>query len=144
MHLRPDRWGGSPEIVDLWEMMEHAELLLTARPSEFPEGVSRQIPTERDPVGDPPNVWRVRAGDRVALIGERPDLGEGMIHCLLDFRECGLVSWRYGAGDLPSPMEAVSDTTPSGNQGKAEWARLAVAKVASMGVPNVFSEEWSL
>jgi len=145
MHLRPDLWGGGkPEIPDFWEMADPAELLISALASEFPEGVSPQMPNHRDLVGDPPNVWRVRAGDRVALVGERPGLGEGMIHCLFDFRENALVHWRYGVGDLPSPMGALSDTAPSGSEIKVEWARLAVDKVTAMGVPNVFSDEWSL
>ena len=141
IHLRPDLWGGKPEIPDFWEVADHGELLITCRPSEFPPGVSHRLLGGRDLVGEPPNVWRVRAGDRVALIGERP---QGWIHLLLDFQENALVHWRYGEDDLPLPMEALQVPVTSGSEVKVEWVKLAVAKVTTMGVPNVFSDEWCL
>jgi hypothetical protein len=141
IHLRPDLWGAKPAIPDFWEMADHGELLITSRVGEIPPGVSPRAPSINDPVGDPPNVWRVRAGDRVVLIGERP---QGRIHCLFVFRECALAHWRYGEADLPLPMEAMRDTAPSGSAAKVEWARLAVAKVMAMGVPNEFSTDWRL
>ena len=141
IHLRPDLWGGKPEIPDFWEMVDHGEMLFTIRADEVPPVVSPRRPSGNEPIGDPPNVWRVRAGDRVVLIGERP---HGRIHLLFDFRECALVHWRYGEDDMPLPMDALRDTAPSGDPAKVEWMRLAASKVAAMGVPNEFSEDWKL
>ncbi len=144
IHLRPNLCGGKPEIPDFWEMADHGEMLFTIRADEVPPGVSPRMPSENDPVGDPPNVWRVRAGDRIVIIGERPGLAEGMFYGLLDFQKCALAHWRYGEDDLPLPMDAMRDTAPSGDPAKVEWMRLAASKVAAMGVPNVFSEDWKL
>lgn len=141
IHLHPDLWGGKPEIPDFWEMADRAELLITSRSGDIPADVSEAMLSVGVPAADPPNVWRVWAGDRVVLIGERP---QGRIHLLFDFRECALVYWRYGEGDLPLPMEAMLDTAPSGSAASGEAMRLAVSKIMAMGVPNEFSEDWAL
>lgn len=142
IHLRSDCWGvGQLEVPDFWEMAKPSELLITSRGDEVPAGISPTKPSADDLVGDLPNVWRVREGGRVALVGERP---QGRIYLLFDFHESALVHWRYGKDDLPLPMQAMQDTAPSGSAENMEWMRLAVSKVASMQVHCVPNGEWHL
>jgi hypothetical protein len=141
IHLHPDILGEKTKISDFWEMADYGELILTSRAEDFPDGISTRIPSDGDPASDPPNVWRVLAGDRVLLIGERP---QGTIKFLVNFRECALVYWRYAKDELPTPMEALQDTEPSGSTAMKEKMRIAVAKITAMGTPHEFSEDWSI
>lgn len=141
IHLHPDILAEKAKISDFWEMADYSELILTSRAEDFPDGISIQIPSDGDPAGDPPNVWRVLTGDRVLLIGERP---QGPIKFLVNFRECALVYWRYAEDELPTPMEALQDTEPSGSIAMKEKMRIAVAKIAAIGTPHEFSEDWSI
>lgn len=136
MHMRPAPFlGSTAAILDLWEMGGGADLVYGGRLSELPPGFDLSNEST-----DPANFWRVRAGDRIVLIGERPGLAEGMIWSVLDFQDSALVHWRYDEDDLPSPLEAMGQTAVTGAPKRTEWAKLAVAKVSAMRLPSVLQQ----
>jgi len=49
-----------------------------------------------------PSIWRVRAGDRVVIIGERSHLEGGVYHGVFNFRTSALLYWLCPDGQLPS------------------------------------------
>ena len=161
MHFRTCLWNTTPEILDFWIMDGGETFSITNKEEEFPSGfelhhtearnahaysVSRRIKERGDPgeVIQSPNIWRVRAGDRVVLIGERPWLDGGVMLHVHDFTECALVFWMYEDGEWPSVEEMVEHGSKQGQEPQISWGKVAVQKVIAMGAPSSIAEDWRL
>jgi hypothetical protein len=61
----------------------------------LPFGMTQKLKRGWTPceIFEAPNIWRVRVGDRMALIGERPWSDGGMFMSVFDFKEAALVYW---------------------------------------------------
>lgn len=91
-----------------------------------------------------PNFWRVRAGDRLVLIGERSYLETGMSYHILEFRESALVYWVREDGRMPMPEEALAASPSPDDALRLGWARRAVAKVTALGPPRTMAADWRI
>lgn len=162
MHFRTPFLGGDrPEILDLWLMKEESQLLITNKEAEMPPGfelhpdevcnalahrMTEKLNGGWKPGGiiHAPNIWRMRAGDRLTLIGKRSWLEEGMVFSLFTFKESALAYWLRGDGQMPSFEEALAPAPSDGDTKRQEWGRRAVAKVAAMGLPREMAVEWRI
>jgi hypothetical protein len=162
MHFRTPLFSSDkPGVLDLWQMKDEGQLRITNKEAELPPGfelhptevcnalaysMTTKLSSGREP-GDiiyAPNIWRVCAGDRLTLIGERPWLEDRMMLGLFDFKESALVYWLRKGGQMPFMEEALAATPSDGDTKRQEWGRRAVAKVAAMGLPRVMAEEWRI
>jgi hypothetical protein len=162
MHFRTPLFSDDkPEILDLWLMKEEGQLRITNKEAEMPPGFELH-PTE---VGDAlayrmmeklkkgwkpgeiveaPNIWRVRTGDRLTLLGERPWLEDGMMLGLFEFRKSALAYWLRKDGQMPFMEEALAGAPSDEDTKRKEWGRRAYSKVAAMGLPREMAEEWTI
>lgn len=161
MHFRMSLFSVMPEVLDFWVMDGGEEFTITSQEEHFPPGfelhysearnthvpiVSRRI-KERGHPGEvmlSPNLWRVRAGDRVVLIGERPWREGGVLFSVYDFSECALVFWMFEDGEWPEPEEMLERGSKQYKEPQIGWGKAAVQKVTAMGFPASFSEDWRL
>ena len=162
MHFRtPLLSGDRPEILDLWLMKEESQFRITNKEIEMPPGfelhpdevcnapayrMTEKLNGGWEP-GDivhAPNIWRVRAGDRLTLIGERPWLDGGMMLGLFDFKESALAYWLRGDGQMPFFEEALALAPSEGDTKRQEWGRRALARVSAMGLPREMATEWRI
>ena len=161
MHFRTSIWTGTHEILDFWIMDGDERFAITNKEAEFPPGfelhytearnshaytVSRRIKERGDPgkIMHSPNIWRVMAGDRVVLIGERPWREGGLLLSVYDFSECALVYWMDIDGEWPSMEEMVAHGSKQSQEPQISWGKAAVRKVTAMGIPSSISEDWKL
>lgn len=160
IHLRTPWLGGDPTVLDFWMMKGGEQFVMTAREEEFPPGFELH-PTEAKnqfarrmmrklregwkpgEIMTSPNIWRVQAGDRVTLMGNRPHTETGEFFGLFDFDTCALAYWLSPEGEMPF-LEGALGVCPTNEGPQAEWMRTAFAKVRSRGVPGVFYTEWGL
>ncbi len=153
IHFRTAFSGlGQPTICDMWQMNRGSQLWFAHRKELVPPGfqwhrseVEGSNPeTEDDEVMQAPHFWRVRAGDRLTLIGERPYLEAGMCSMILEFRESALVYWLRQDGQMPTPEEALSASPSPNDSLRLDWARRAVSKVTALGPPRTLATDWRL
>ena len=162
LHFRISPFAGDkPEILDYWQMKGTSVLQITNKDDELPPGfelhptevcneLAQKMVAKMKSGWKPkeiihyPSVWRVRAGDRVAIIGERPHLEDAMFCGLFEFSESALVYWLWLGGQLPTIEEITCAVPQEGDKQCEEWMMRAYSKVRSMGVPNTFAEDWSL
>jgi len=155
--VSPDR----PEILDFWQMKGECELWITNKEEELPPGfelhpkevcndLARKMGCKLNSGWAPgefvqyPTIWRVRAGDRVVIVGERSHLEGGVYHGVFDFGTSALTYWLWPGRQLPSVEDAIAATPAEGDSVCKEWMRQAYARVSSMGVPRTFNENWTL
>jgi hypothetical protein len=153
IHFRTELHGlGQPGICDLWQMSSGSQLWFAHRrelvPPGFPlhrsEVAGSTHEMEDGEVMHAPNFWRVRAGDRLVLIGERSYLETGVCYHILEFRESALVYWVREDGLMPMPEEALSASPSPDDPLRLGWARRAVAKVTSLGPPRTMAADWRI
>jgi hypothetical protein len=162
LHFRTALLGdGKPEILDLWQMKEEGQLWFATKEKEMPPGFELH-PTEvcgallismRQKLnsgwkpGDivwAPNIWCVRAGDRMALVGERPWVEGVTMYGIFDFKTSALAYWLRADGEMPLMEEALAAAPSDGDAKSLEWAQRAYSKVAAMGIPGFVDENWSV
>lgn len=151
------------KIVDLWEMRDGDFVTITNRLEDLPAWFELH-PTEvcnalaykmmaklgegyqaRDPL-DGPNIWRLRAGDRVAWVGaERPDRRpvDGVL-AILDCYECALALGESNLGGINEFMDFGSPSTASPRPEDSARGRAAVKVVQQLGIPNTWAAGWWL
>lgn len=153
IHFRTELQGlGQAGIRDMWQMSSGSQLWFAHQRELVPpgfqlhrfevEGSNRG--TRDGEVMHAPNFWRVRAGDRLALIGERPYLETGMCYLILEFSKCSLVYWVRENGLMPTPEEAISASPFPDDPRRLGWARRAVAKVTALGPPRTLAADWRI
>jgi hypothetical protein len=95
---------------------------------------------------DGPNLWRAKAGDRLAWIGtgrpERDSVGD--ILAIIDFRNCALVIGEGDRGDVTAYLGYGRLTTPEMKIEDVERCRVAVAAVKRLGLPRTWGPSWML
>ena len=165
------RWGNilaAPEhglgIVDIWGMRDGDFVTITNRIQDLPYWFELH-PTEvcnrlayemmekfskgylpGDPV-DGPNVWRPRAGDRLAWIGnQRPENpSSGNVLAILDFRKSALAIGETNRGQSLEDAIAYGSITTNGLRSEdAVKCHEAVKIVRQMGVPRTLAVDWKL
>lgn len=153
-----------PIIHDVWEMREGDFATVTNREDDLPPWFELH-PTEVSnslaykmmgrlnnghvpgPITEAPNLWRIRAGDRLVWIGNsRPGVAaHGHILSLFDFRESVLV---YGETNRKRTMEellAFGSISDEGQQPQnVDKCHEAVEVVQTMGAPRVMDTQWTL
>ncbi|MEN6478491.1 MAG: hypothetical protein ABFD20_02490 [Anaerolineales bacterium] len=156
----PSMFDAQPEIVDIWQLHDGEYVLMTNRWEDIPSWFSlhpnevrgHYLPRMReqinagqaaDEVLDGPNVWRVRAGDRLVWVGSpRPNTisAEGVLG-ILEARDDLLV---LGPERLLTdiltgvPSETLSDETMAA-------LRLGLGGATQLGVPRVMAQgKWGL
>lgn len=182
MHLL--RGGGQDawQMADFWEMRDGDFVTLTNRRSDLPswfqlhptEVAGREVPRmmarlksgwEPGEITDGPNIWRVKAGDRLAWVGpSRPDAPtvEGTLK-IIEVRASLLAigeshadpteGRHVPAGSLPegvSPSElAIADalgfgsaSKPSPSSDDTRRCHQALQFMWDLGVPDSFAEYW--
>ena len=153
IHFRTELQGlGQPGICDMWQMNRGSQLWFAHKREHITPGFELQpseVEGSNDGTGDgevmhAPNFWRVRAGDRLALIGERPHFETGMGYHLLEFRESALVYWAREDGLMPMPEEALSASPSPDDALRVGWARRAVAKITALGPPRTMAMDWRI
>jgi hypothetical protein len=160
LHFRtPLLEADRPSIFDLWQMQQPGKLWLTSKPADLPPGftlrfdevcndLARQMlaagTLSRGEKTESPNIWRVRAGDRLAIIGQRPGAEGGVFYGLFDLETAALVYWLRTDGEMPFMEEAMAAAPSEDDAMRVEWARRAIAKVTAMGTPKVMDTEWRL
>jgi len=161
MHFRTSLWTITPEVLDFWIMDGKEIFTITNKEEEFPPGfelhhsearnahaytVSGRIKERGYPgeVMHSLNIWRVRAGDRIVLIGERPWQDGGVLFSIYDFSECALVYWMCGDGDWPQFEKMVEHGSKQSQEPQISWGKEAVRKVIAMGLASSIAEDWRL
>ena len=151
-----------PEIVDYWRVGDGEEVLLTNRWEDLPDGFALH-PTEvrgryvsrmmaeiargehSSEIMDGPNIWRVKAGDRVAWVGpSRPDVPSAD----------GVLAICEAAADVlvVGPMRMIQDLFDGSSASAAELTaeelqrcRAGYQAAVSLGLPRVVSAgQWAL
>jgi hypothetical protein len=147
------------KIRDFWQMRDGDFVTITNRLEDLPswfeidplETVSRvafQL-ARRMNAGhclngpmDGPNIWRPKGGDRLVWVSSRAR--RKPVIALLDMQACALVIGDNAQG-LPAPPVFIG--APEGDELKEDDARAMRAgfdAVVDIGIPRVFSVEWSL
>jgi hypothetical protein len=160
LHFRtPLLAGDRPAVLDLWQMQQTGKLWVTSKPADLPPGfelrfdevcnaLAHQMLAEgtlsRGEKTEAPNIWRVRAGDRLATIGQRSTAEGGVLYGLFQFDTAALVYWLRQNGEMPLMEEAMTAAPSEDDTMRLEWARRAFPKVAKMGAPKVMDTEWRL
>lgn len=150
-------------ILDIWEMRDGDFVTITNRPTDLPSWFELH-PTEvcdslvyqmaakvesgypfKDPI-DGPNIWRLRAGDRLAWVGaNRPDRkGVNGVLAILDCSECALAIGDSSQGGLEelARFGALSKDAPTPQESAS--SRFAIDAIRKMGVPHEIATEWLL
>jgi hypothetical protein len=153
-----------PIIHDVWEMREGDFATVTNREDDLPNWFELH-PTEVSnslaykmmerlnngyapgPITEAPNLWRIRAGDRLAWVGNsRPGVAAlGHILSLFDFRQSALV---YGETNRKRTMEELLAFGSISDEGQksinADKCHEAVEFVRTMGAPRIMATGWTL
>jgi hypothetical protein len=154
------RW----EMPDCWFLTDGSSVLITNRSVDLPAWIELH-PTETagslafqtmkrlqsgwvpsEPI-DAPNIWRIRAGDRVAFTGEsRPGVAahvDGLIE-IFDFAENSMVVGETQSASQESVL-LFGQPGPAGPLREQEMAaRAAVDAIRRLGMPDSLSLEWHL
>ena len=152
----------SLQIRDFWEMRAGYHVTITNRPEDLPTWFTLH-PTETcDSLAfkmmeklekgykpgdriDGPNLWRLKAGERVAWVGtERPERGSvNGILAILDIEQCALA---VGEGNFGSAEEFIGFGAPTAPHKPEDVARChaAVEIVRQLGTPRTWAPEWRL
>ena len=165
-------WFGYLDIVsgserldcyDLWEIRDGYHVTITNRLADLPPWF-RLHPTEicnrfvfklyeqiergdypETPL-DGPNLWRLKAGDRVAWVGadrlERRSV-DG-IFAILDCQECALLIGEGGGGGLEEYAAFGAPTTAEVKPEEAKRIQGAVKLAKEIGSPPSWAEAWRL
>ena len=162
LHFRTPLLGsGKPEVLDLWQMNQEGYLWLTNKQSDMPPGFELQLDEVCNAAAsrmmdkvkqgwslgekaEAPNIWRVRTGDRLALLGERAWQEGGVLHGIFEFDTSALAYWLREDGDMPLMEEAMAGAPAEEDAMRLEWARCALSKVTTMGVPRVMATDWRI
>lgn len=161
MHFPTDAIAGpSVHPVDFWLFDRPVEFAIISKLSELPAWFILH-PTERmgelaqamtgelrkgisfpDPFYAP-NVWRVKAGDRIAFFCQRPWTTPAENGWIIDIGENALVYWQLPGGGIPNTLEA-SGASPTDDEKLERWIQVASAKIASMGLPRSCALDWGI
>ena len=153
LHFSSESGGLSQSgIGDLWQMCSAAQLWCADRKELMPPGFQLHHSelggsnggTGSGDVMHFPNLWRVRAGDRLALIGERLHADSGMCYIILEFQKSALVYWLREDGTMPMPEEALSASPSPDDAKRLVWTKRAVSKVAALGPPKIRVKDWCI
>jgi len=150
-----------PEILDFWQMKGESELWITNKEEELPPGfelhptevcndLARKMEAKLNSGWMPgeivyyPSIWRVQAGDRIVIIGERSHLEGGVFRSVFDFGASALVYWLWPDGQLPWVDDVLRAVPAQSDSVCKKWMRQAYARVRAMGGPRIFDESWKL
>lgn len=152
------------DILDVWEMRSGDFVTITNRmddlPSWFelhPTEVCNRLAYEMmeklnkgyrpGEIVDGPNLWRVRAGDRLAWLGE-PRTGMqscGSVLVILDFAQSALAVGETNRGQTLEEAITFGSLTPQGEHPESvARVREAVSMVREMGIPRTLATDWQL
>jgi hypothetical protein len=158
--------GQPPNILDLWQLHDGDFITITNRaidlppwfelhPTEVQNALTYQMMAKiekgykpPDEIMDGPNLWRLRAGDRVAWVGDsRPDRKD--IEGILAILDCHANALLVGETTRP---QSVEDIMTYGGPRKDQLTPVEVARghaavkaVQAMGCPCVLTEgEWGI
>jgi hypothetical protein len=150
-------------VMDLWEMREGDSVTITNRiadlpgwfalhPSEVSDALACQMMANvhsgyqpGDPI-DGPNLWRLRAGDRVIWIGDdRPGQPstDGLL-AILDCRKCAVVIGESNRSGFDDYLTFGVPTTEEPSPVASARGRQALETVQAMGIPRTLSTDWTL
>ena len=152
------------DMRDVWEMRAGDFVTITNRTDDLPPWFKLH-PTEvcnrlaysmmeklkkgyrPGEIMDGPNLWRFRAGDRLAWIGE-PRTGmqsHGNVLVVLDFVESALAIGETTRNQTMEEAIAFGSLTPQGEAPEnVAKVREAVAIVREMGTPRTLATDWQL
>lgn len=162
MHFPTDPLvGPSARPSDFWLFGRPAEFGIVSKFSEIPAWftlhpgeMSAAVAEEMVPklegktsFPDPvnlPNLWRAKAGDRLAYFFERPWTNPSENGFVIDIAEDALVYWQLPGGGCPDLLDAMGES-PDENDGKLKrWMGEASTKVLALGVPRECSLRWGI
>lgn len=143
LHARPDALGQPQEdgILDFWFFHGGEQINVSDRPNEHPseleldpaklfENLRQRMSQQGE--GDitsplPPNHWRIRTGDHLVLVGERPNYPNGIMILDLIFQPAAQAQWLLADGTQPMTPEHAAMPRPfEGNPTAQEHMRYAV------------------
>lgn len=151
-------------IVDVWEIRDGDFVTITNRVEDLPSWFELH-PTEvcdslayrmleklkkgyqPKEIIQGPNIWRLRAGDRLAWVGKRRSgiQGKGHVLAVLDISDCALA---IGETNLAQSVEEAftfgSLTQENQTADQIAMCHEAVRFVGDMGAPRTFGEGWAL
>jgi hypothetical protein len=143
-------------IRDFWQLRDGDYLTITNRWADLPgwfelhpldvancawSEMKKRLDAGYEPkeVMDGPNLWRVKAGDRLAwvTVADSTNPAKG----LLDLRACALV---LGENTNPTSEGIIAFGAPEGKKLPTVAAALRTGfdVLVGLGVPRVFAEEW--
>ena len=148
-------------IGDFWVMKGGENFTITSNESDFPPGFELH-PTEVSDgmtyrlmerlrsgwrpgeIVTAPNIWRVKEGDRVLLLGERSWLPGGEFCSVFEFSECALVFWLTASMQMPLPLEGMGAEPSMHDEKRMIWMKTAVDYVKRLGLPRSMAFEWRI
>lgn len=151
---KPSAW----DIRDFWELRDGDYLTITNRMVDLPgwfvlhpletsgiaaKEMSKQLDDDYTPKGviDSPNLWRVKAGDR--LVWASTLTPENPIKSVLDFRSCAMVIGENPALQIFDDMMFFG--TPEEqtlSQTSADLIRSGINVAIGLGVPRIYAPVW--
>ena len=164
--FRVSNLAAGPEsfkILDFWEMRDGYHVTITNRAPELPAWfeihpsevcdsfvpyMMAKLEQGYRPSGlaDGPNLWRLRAGDRVAWVGpDRPN--QSSVNGILAILDCRKSALLVGEGDVGGIEQYIRFGQPTTEEMKPDdqvRAYAAVECVKKLGVPRECDFEWQL
>lgn len=154
---------GGPVVRDMWELGDGDYVAITNRIEDWPPWFELHWTEARNTLAlrmvaklnegyqpgevvDGPNLWRIRAGDRLAWVGpSRPGrVSHDGILQILHFDECalaaGVTTRTLGLKDFIGFGSLTTAENPTG----IAWCRAATKQIRVMGIPRRIGVDWGL
>ena len=149
-------------MIDMWQVKNGDVVTITNKVEDLPPWfelhptetsgklarlMMKRLNSGHEPkdIIDAPNLWRIRAGDRLVWVGQmRPWLPtENSVLGLIDFRKCALAIGESEKGAETPFLGAVNlDGLPLED---AAICKAGISEVRKLGIPRVMSEgQWTL
>lgn len=153
--------GPSARPTDFWLFGQLVEFGIVSKFSELPawftlhpsemqyEVAEAMIPKLQGKASLPdpvylPNLWRAKAGDRIAYFFERPWTNPSENGIVIDIAEDALVFWRLQDGRCPNLLDASGESPAENDEKLKRWMVAASNKVVALGLPRACSLQWGI
>lgn len=162
MHFPTDPLAGpSAKPSDFWLFGQPADFGIVSKFSELPAWFTLHPSEMQDQVAesvipklqgkalfpDPfylPNLWRAKAGDRIAYFFERPWTNPSENGFVIDIAEDALVFWQLPDGSCPDLLDAPGESPSENDEKLKRWMVEASTKVVALGLPRACSLQWGI
>lgn len=141
---------GQPAEFGIVSKFSELPAWFTLHPSEMQDQIAEAMIPKlqgKAPFPDPiylSNLWRAKAGDRIAYFFERPWTNPAENGFIIELAEDALVYWQLPGGSCPDLLDAPGESPSENDEKLKRWMVDAATKVVAMGLPRACSLQWGL